>query len=44
MARMPNLPVEIRGDFVSRAREQGFFVDQLLPVEHGSLTFSHKPK
>ena len=43
MARVPNLPIKIRDDLVSKAREQGFFVDQLLSVEHGSPTCLHKP-
>ena len=44
MARMPSLPVKIKSDLVRRAREEGFLVDLLLPVAHGSPTCLRKAK
>ena len=35
LARRPNLDVDLRNRLIGMARERGFPVDQLIPVEHG---------
>jgi apolipoprotein D and lipocalin family protein len=37
LARRPDLPVEVRNDLVSKARDRGFPVDDLILVDHSQL-------